>query len=148
MGILWLNYVRMKGFIFLVFVLSFGLTGCVSPAKRAEVYPEVFAALSPAQQEKVLQGEIEVGMPEKAVCIAFGDPAYRKEGVFEGEAVVGWVYTEVHTEVIPRYTHGSSVDANGQVVVSEYYDPIYEHNWVPRCVVFIRKGVVVGWQEL
>lgn len=129
-------------------LLAFLLTACVTPRDRAERHPEVFDALSSQQQESVLRGEIEQGMPEGAVIIAMGEPSYRKEGEFEGRPVTGWVYSRVETERVPHYRISTFVDAQGNVVATEVYDPILRQQWVPARVVFIREGQVVGWQEL
>lgn len=50
------------------------LAGCSTPQTRINRSPEVFARLSPHEQELIQQGQVEVGFSAEAVRLALGEP--------------------------------------------------------------------------
>lgn len=91
---------RKLGALFLFGLTCFTL-GCSTPASRIKKYPELFAACSPAVQEKIKKGMIEIGYTKDMVFLALGRPG----AVFERETSAGktrvWSYFGIHTWVEP-----------------------------------------------
>lgn len=121
-----------------------GFLGCSTPQKRAEVHSDAFAQLSPQWQSQVLRAQIELGMNEDAVFIALGEPAYKKESSYEGEAVLGWYYMRLHHQNRETITIGGHVDQNGNPTVVEHRHPVMTSELKHDRVVFFKNGIVVG----
>lgn len=51
-----------------------GLVGCTTPQSRIERNPEIFARLTPADQESIKKGEVNVGFDQDMVKLALGEP--------------------------------------------------------------------------
>jgi hypothetical protein len=49
-------------------------SGCSSPASRINDNPEVFARVTPEQQEMIKQGKVGIGFDMPMVKLALGDP--------------------------------------------------------------------------
>ena len=85
-----------KMVIISLFGMIFLSTGCSTPASRIKKYPELFAACSPAVQESIKKGVIDVGYAKDMVFLALGRPA----AVFERETSVGktevWSYSDMN----------------------------------------------------
>ena len=92
-----------------------GLAGCASgPESRIRGNPGLFARLTPAQQELIKQGKVEIGFDEAMVRLAVGEPDRR------------WVRTEASgTSEVWSYTTWER--ANGAPLYQGgyhgYYDP-------------------------
>jgi len=50
------------------------LTGCATPETRIQKNPEVFARLTPRQQDLIKQGQAGVGFDPEMVKLALGEP--------------------------------------------------------------------------
>ena len=50
------------------------LTGCATPETRIQKNPEVFARLTPTQQDLIKQGQAGVGFDPEMVKLALGEP--------------------------------------------------------------------------
>jgi hypothetical protein len=50
------------------------LAGCSTPATRIRQSPELFAQLSPEQQEMIRRGQVAVGFNAEMVRLALGEP--------------------------------------------------------------------------
>ena len=61
--------------LYAVLAVAWALAGCTSPSRRIERHPEVFNALSPAQQDLVRRGEIALGFTPDMVRLAWGEPS-------------------------------------------------------------------------
>ena len=117
-------------------------------AKRRTERAAAFASLSPAQQQLVDQGQIQVGMPEDAVYIAWGKPAQvLKRGDAAGEETT-WLYTSSTTD---QYLNWNYVEVRGRdgdrglgrVMTTDYTF----HDYVSARLVF-RGGHVATWEML
>lgn len=51
-----------------------GLMSCSTPEARISKNPEMFARLTPAQQEMIKKGEVGVGFDQEMVKLALGQP--------------------------------------------------------------------------
>jgi len=82
--------------IFFLLVLISSFTGCSTPASRIKKYPELFATCTPAVQENIKKGLIEVGYTKDMVFLALGRPV----AVFDRETSVVktevWSYSDMH----------------------------------------------------
>ncbi|QYM77779.1 hypothetical protein K0B96_10640 [Horticoccus luteus] len=65
----------MKSFIslFTVALLALGLAACSTPDARIQRNPEIFARLTPAQQEMIRHGQVGLGFTPEMVRLALGD---------------------------------------------------------------------------
>ncbi len=74
------------------------LVACATPDARIKKHQDVFDAFPPEIQEKVREGEIEIGFNEDMVFIALGKPdrEYLRRTA-EGELTV-WSYTAHYTQ--------------------------------------------------
>ncbi len=77
-----------------------------TPLGRIQQQPEKFAALSPKQQELVQQGQIDRGMSQDAVFIAWGSPASVFQGSNNGRPTERWDYAGSRP-VFTNTFHGS-----------------------------------------
>ena len=50
------------------------LAGCASPAARIKANPQLFASISPANQELIRHGQIALGFTPDMVLLALGEP--------------------------------------------------------------------------
>jgi len=55
-------------------LLAAGLSGCATPQTRIEKNPEIFARLTPAEQEMIKKGQAGVGFDQEMVKLALGEP--------------------------------------------------------------------------
>ncbi len=85
------NLVRPAFWLASLLLVSF-LAACSTPASRIKEDPAAFAKLTPAQQELVRKGQIELGMDRSAVELALGKPdRTRTRTTAEGSSEV-WLY--------------------------------------------------------
>ena len=124
------------------------LAGCSTPQSRATSRQAAFEKLPKAFQERVLRSEIEVGMNEDALYIALGEPAQVEEGTFEDAPVNVWTYMRLTHSNVPVYRYGSGTDSAGLPTVIEYQDIARNHELKTSLKVFMRDGLVVGFEEI
>jgi hypothetical protein len=74
-------------------MLGLVMAGCASPDRRIEKAPEIFAQLTPEQQELVRQGNVAVGFSEDAVRLALGQPDRKWTRTDAGGTHEVWSYT-------------------------------------------------------
>ncbi len=129
--------------------------GCVSNptdpkqiAKRRAERPLAYAALPPAQRELVDRGQIQVGMNEDAVYLAWGQPAQvLRRGDTSGEQTT-WLYTSSTTD---EFVNWNYVEVRGHDG-SRYLDRIVTRDYAFRDYVSARlvfqEGVVKEWEML
>jgi hypothetical protein len=60
-------------FILVLSALAF-FSGCATPAARIERNPEVFAKLSPTEQQTIREGKVAIGFTPEMVKLALGEP--------------------------------------------------------------------------
>lgn len=97
---------RSAGFTLPLLLLA---AGCVStPADRIAKHPELFASLPPADQDRIRQGQIELGFTPDMVRLALGEPdRHMVRRAVEGNAEI-WFYVET----APQYER-RRVDVDG-----------------------------------
>lgn len=65
----------MKTLTFLTLLLAaLVAAGCNSPASRIRRNPELFAQLTPAQQDLIRRGRVDIGFSAEMVRLALGEP--------------------------------------------------------------------------
>lgn len=72
--------------------LFFASCAPTTPQARIQRQPEKFEALTPKHRELVERGQIERGMPQDAVYLAWGSPASVFQGSNSGRATERWDY--------------------------------------------------------
>ncbi|HWA85147.1 MAG TPA: hypothetical protein VG710_02900 [Opitutus sp.] len=94
-------------FPFLVLLLvSLGLAGCDTFEHRAQQKAGTFAALTPAQRDKLKQGVIELGDTPDMVYIALGTPDEKRERSTPAGTETDWIYNTYHEEFAGNVTAG------------------------------------------
>lgn len=88
----------------MLLAICFLWPGCASPESRIAENPELFASFPADVQEKVRQGQIEVGFTKGMVTLAQGPPD-RRLAREEATGVVSesWIYTDVYYTHVPVY---------------------------------------------
>lgn len=84
----------MKTFLSLVALIG-GLAllaGCTSPEARIKQNPEIFAKLTPDQQQAIRQGRVEIGFDMDMVKLALGEPDRVRERVDASGRSEVWEY--------------------------------------------------------
>ena len=153
-------------------------TGCSTPESRISEHREIYAALSPRQQQLVTQGQIAPGMSENAVWLAWGSPEQKVNGYARGHATQTWVYYTTTTAYgyggygygtgygYGPYGYGYPGFGGGGVAIfrthhghrfvvfgDPFYDPFY-FSHIPPTVQYPYKtvtfvnGRVVGFQHI
>jgi hypothetical protein len=61
-------------FAMVVTLAALCLAGCSTPESRIRQNPEVFARLTPAQQDLIRKGQIGIGFDQEMVQLALGEP--------------------------------------------------------------------------
>lgn len=82
-------------------VVALLLVGCVSTQDRASERPAAFRALSAADRNLVLSGQVREGMNKDAVFIAWGSPDRAFAGRAENKPFETWVYLTQRTTPTP-----------------------------------------------
>lgn len=140
--------------LFLGLVLL-GWVGCATsqtdPKKIAQRRAEravAFASLTPSQQELVNRGQIQVGMPEDAVYIAWGRPAQvLQRGDASGESTT-WLYTGSTTDEFINWNFVEARGRNGERYLDRVMTRDYAfQDYVSARLVF-REGKVTQWEML
>jgi outer membrane protein assembly factor BamE (lipoprotein component of BamABCDE complex) len=68
------------------------LAGCSTPQTRIQKDPATFARLTPAQQDLVQNGRIELGMDKATVDLALGKPDRTRTRASERGSTEVWIY--------------------------------------------------------
>ena len=158
----------------LAFALAAGaiiLTGCSTTESRIKEHNDLFASLSPREQELVSRGEIRVGMSENAVWLAWGSPDQKSVGAMRGRQTETWLYMNTSYPYPYRpypyygYGYGGFGGYGGVAVIRRhhhgrfvffgdpFYDPFY-YSYIPPSVSYPYKtvtfsnGRVVSFQRL
>mgnify|MGYP001547090000 FL=1 len=79
--------------------------GCATPEARIKKNPEIFARLTPTQQQAIKEGRVELGFDQEMVKLALGDPDRVRERIdAKGKSEV-WSYVAYETDRgLPLYT--------------------------------------------
>lgn len=83
----------MKG---LCLVLAVLIAACASPSKRIKRNQALFDTFPPAVQEKVRQGQVDVGFTADMVLIALGKPDRKYTRKTEAGDTEIWAYVDGH----------------------------------------------------
>ena len=67
--------------------------GCSTPVTRIQKNSDAFARLTPAQQDMIRKGQVDLGFDETMVRLALGDPDRIRTRVSAEGATVVWIYT-------------------------------------------------------
>lgn len=73
-------------------LLAFSLGACSTVDSRIRENPQVYAALTPRHQALVRAGQVENGMPQDAVYLAWGRPDFVTAGQRGGRQAETWYY--------------------------------------------------------
>lgn len=124
------------------------IAGCATPAHRIKQNPEIFAAFPPEIQEKVRNGEIEVGFSKDMVYIARGRPdrEYQRQTA-EGVTDV-WAYVDVdhwteQQRVSGNFRYRDSEGRLRNAYDSAWVDVRHEREYEKVRVEF-QKGIVTA----
>ncbi|MBX3734440.1 MAG: hypothetical protein KF791_17830 [Verrucomicrobiae bacterium] len=138
-----------------VWFLLVGLAGCASSptdprniAKRRAERPAAYAALPGEQRALVDRGQVQVGMPEDAVYIAWGAPAQAlRRGDASGEETL-WLYTGSTTDQYISWTYVEVPGPDGRRYLDRFTTTDYAfRDYISARLVF-RDGRVTSWEML
>ena len=118
------------------------LAGCAATqTQRIARSPEVFAALSPEQQQKVKDGQVAVGFDEAAVRLAVGEP----DRIVERETAEGLTQVWVYFGIVPGF-YNSAYCAPGVPYYgyASYCRPISAPQYEERSRISFKDGKVVS----
>ena len=137
------------------------LGSCETPQDRISRRPDVYNALSPRDQQLVLEGKIREGMSQDAVYLAWGAPNQRGPGRHRGSSTETWIYFSTTSgEHYPGwggwgygygpfgygglgYGYGGSYvhrHRSGRLHRHVFYDPFYDP-------FFYRRNSIVSYPE-
>ncbi|HUJ42931.1 MAG TPA: hypothetical protein VLW52_04910 [Opitutaceae bacterium] len=69
------------------------IAGCSTPESRIRKNPEVFARLTPAQQDMIRKGQVGIGFTEEMVQLALGEPDQIRTRTDANGVTEIWSYT-------------------------------------------------------
>jgi len=124
------------------------LASCAAstPQSRIARHPDLFQALTPAQQDLVARGRIDRGLPRDGVMLAWGRPDRVVEWDRSGSRLERWTYLGL------RPIHTYSVGWGSWRVWDDWSNAYFfggpSVEWVPYPVsrVDFRHGVVTDWE--
>ncbi len=126
------------------------LVGCATStvATRKKERQVAYNALTPEEKELVDKGQIQTGMSQDAVYIAWGPPAQILQNQAGGSGVqTVWLY-EGTTMQETRYWTFRQVPYKGHVFLERYLDRDYDPlDYVQAEIVFV-GGKVASWRTL
>lgn len=116
-------------------------------AKRRAERPVAYASLTPEQKQLVDQGQVQVGMTEDAVYLAWGSPAQvLRRGDATGEATT-WLYTGSTTDQFVTWNYVEARGPNGPYLNRVMMTDYSFRDYVSARLVF-RNGRVTEWEML
>lgn len=142
----------MRLFLLLATVWWAGCAGSATDpkqiARRRNERAEAYARLSPEQQAQVDRGQVQVGMPEDAVYIAWGPPAQSlQRGDASGEQTT-WLYSGSTTDQYINWTYVEVPGPNGRRYLDRVMTTDYAfRDYVSARLVF-QEGKVTTWEML
>ncbi|HAB16826.1 MAG TPA: hypothetical protein DCE44_10290 [Verrucomicrobiales bacterium] len=107
-----------------------------------------YASLSPEQKQLVDHGQVQVGMGEDAVYLAWGQPAQvLRRGDASGEATT-WLYTGSTTDQFVTWNYVEARGRDGVPYLNRVMMTDYSfRDYVSARLVF-RQGRVTEWEML
>lgn len=125
------------------------LAGCASSTveSRKKERLAAYQALPPDQKELVDKGQIQVGMSQDAVYVAWGEPAQILQSETGDGLLTRWLYHGSWTEET-RYWTFREVPYQGNVFLERYLDRDYSpRDYLQAEIVFV-GGKVARWRTL
>jgi len=126
------------------------LAGCATSTveSRKKERPAAYAALSPQEKELVDKGQIQVGMNQDAVIIAWGQPADILQSQTGNSGLQStWLYYGT-TMQETRYWTFREVPSKGHVFLERYLDRDYDPRDYVRAEIVFVDGKVASWRTL
>ena len=129
------------------------LGGCATKSTielRRSERNAAYAALSPAEQQLVDQGQIKIGMPADAVYIAWGAPSE----VLESEdsqtgRVTTWRYFGSWMQETRYWAYRETTrSGGGEPFLERYLMSDYNPRDYVRAEIHIKDGKVIAWRTL
>ncbi|MCF7688841.1 MAG: hypothetical protein K9M98_07485 [Cephaloticoccus sp.] len=135
----------------LLFALALlGFAGCSTFEQRSKEKAAVFSQLETATQEKLRQGEIEIGYTPDMVFIALGKPDYKSAQITAENREEIWTYNSYFSEYRGTETAGYRRIIDYDPVKKTYivyYEPVrvdvYREHVEDRIRITFRGGKVV-----
>ena len=84
--------------IALSFLLGLFFAGCATPETRIKQNPAAFDRATPAQQELIKQGKVDIGFDEELVELALGVPDHTRERIDSRGKEIIWSYVNYEGE--------------------------------------------------
>ena len=141
----------MKYSLLLLFLVGGALlAGCATSTveSRKKERPAAYAALSPQEKELVDKGQIQVGMNQDAVIIAWGQPADILQSQTGNSGLQStWLYYGT-TMQETRYWTFREVPSKGHVFLERYLDRDYDPRDYVRAEIVFVDGKVASWRTL
>jgi hypothetical protein len=73
-------------------------SGCATPAARIEKNPEIFAKLTPTDQQTIREGKVAIGFTPEMVKLALGEPDRKMTRTDAQGTTESWSYTTYETD--------------------------------------------------
>lgn len=137
--------------------LVFASCATQTPQDRIQANPGRFTGLPARHQELVRQGQIDRGMSQDAVWLAWGRPDRVYEGTAEGVATARWDYAGLQAVstigFYGGYGYGHGYPGAYPYGRGRYGYPYYgitpQVNYVPyrSATVFFKRGKVDSWER-
>jgi len=132
-----------------VVLVAFLVQGCATSTivNRRQEKLAAYNALPAAQRELVDHGQIQVGMGQDAVYIAWGPPEQVLEEETQEGHTVTWLY---HGQWMQesQYWNYREVSRGGTVFMERYPDREYDPRDYVRAEIIFAGGKVVRWRTL
>jgi len=117
-------------------------------ARRRAERSAAYAALTPEQQSLVDRGQVQVGMPEDGVYIAWGTPAQSlRRGDASGEETL-WLYSGSTTDQYISWNYVEVPGRNGRVYLDRVMSTDYTFRDYVSARLIFRDGKVTSWEML
>lgn len=146
---------RTRSLLPFLLLAAVAVSGCSTPSSRIREKSSVFAALAPADQQRLRQGTVAVGDTPDMVYIALGEPSRRSQTTTAGGHRMEWRYREYSEDYegshFAGYSRRVAVDPRtGQryVYLQPRYVDVYTETAEDRLRIVFENGRVVAIEEL
>lgn len=106
---------------FLALAVLTVFSGCATPESRIRDNPELFAKLTPQEQQMIREGKVGIGFSPEMVRLAVGDPDKVYSRIDANGASESWSYTTYET------TSGAYLYTGYYHRYYCYHDPLYPY---------------------
>lgn len=131
-----------------VLVALLTLSGCATSTieeRRAE-RSAAYEQLAPDQKTRVDGGDIEVGMSEDAVYIAWGKPDQVLQSGDKSGRVTTWLYEGTTTDTHYRWVAHAVTLPDGRRVLERHLSPRTEFRDYVAAELMFREGKLAEWK--